>query len=387
MGTITYLTRDNSVTAGASFTFSSKSLGDVSRDRYIIVGIGTRKGGTTGTISSVTVGGITATIITQVANTAGGNNVTEGVAIAHVPTGTTGDVVVTMSEAFLRMGIGMWRATGIASMTPVDFGTSVANDPTYAIDMTANGGFAIGHGYLTGAGTTAWTGLTEDFDVNFNANGSHSGAHIEFAGTQTNTTILCDFSTGTANAGVFAAWAYAPYIIDDSEVGFSKTAGWTSYIAGYLFTIWYAINGSGSVTATWNFGSGLVTGNYRVLVHYATHSNRATDAPYTIYHTGVVGLPPIAGAITSVSDNVDEAGGANANCTTVDVNQEKLATGVAGGVNENSDFVNIGTYTFTNGTQAKVILTDNANEYVIADAVKLIYLDPIFSPFPTHFIF
>lgn len=121
-------------------------------------------------------------------------------------------------------------------------------------------------------------------------------------------------------------------IIDNGDAAYSTVGAWTYYAGqGYDNDVAYVAAGTGTNTATWDLGS--LFGNYELQVHYSTHSNRATDAPYTIKnHRGVVSTPSVAGAITSVADNVNEAGSADDNATTVDVNQEKLASGATGGV-------------------------------------------------------
>lgn len=205
---LSFLQTASTTTGATTFTFSSQNLGTASSDRYIIVGIGTRKAGTTGQINSVTVGGVSATIVGQTKATGDSNNSTAGMAIALVPTGTTGDVVVTMSEAFLRMGISLWSATSLSSITPTDSGTSNASDPTDNLNISA-GGFAIGYSFAGSNVTATWTGLTENFDTNFQTNASHTGASQTFDTIQTGRTITADWTGGTTNAGVFASWLFA----------------------------------------------------------------------------------------------------------------------------------------------------------------------------------
>ncbi|MEO8377722.1 MAG: hypothetical protein ABI579_08620, partial [Candidatus Sumerlaeota bacterium] len=69
-------------------------------------------------------------------------------------------------------------------------------------------------------------------------------------------------------------------------------------------------------------------------------SNRANNSPFTINYQG--------------------------GSSTVRVNQ-KINNGV---------YVSLGTFSFTSGTQYTVTLNDDANGYVIADAVKFDYIGP-----------
>ncbi len=95
----------------------------------------------------------------------------------------------------------------------------------------------------------------------------------------------------------------------------------------------YIAAGSGSCTATWNIPA--VDGDYKVYAWWKAASNRATDAPYTINYDG--------------------------GSQTVDVNQE---------IN-GSQWNLLGTFPFDAGTAGSVVLSDNANEIAIADAIKL----------------
>ncbi len=146
----------------------------------------------------------------------------------------------------------------------------------------------------------------------------------------------------------------AEVIVDDGDAEYADT-GWSlatdqGYPLDPGMDVHYIAAGDGSQTATWtpNVPS---TESYQVLVSWTTHSNRATNAPYTVNH----------------------AGGSNA----FTVNQEQLADQVtAGGLGEWSGWYALGTFTFNAGTSGTVVLTNAADEYVIADAVRLVSVIP-----------
>lgn len=205
---LSYLQQASSTSDLNSYTFSSQNLGAASADRYIIVSIQTRDSGTGAkTINSVTVGGVSATITVQKQGVdAATNSTVAGLAIALVPSGTTGDVVVTFSEVVLRCSIALYAATGLTSATPTDTGSSNASNPTYDIDVAA-GGFAIGAISDANGTSVVWTGITENFDTTVETFLLVSGAAATFATQQTNLTLTATI-TGTADnpAGVFASW-------------------------------------------------------------------------------------------------------------------------------------------------------------------------------------
>jgi hypothetical protein len=95
----------------------------------------------------------------------------------------------------------------------------------------------------------------------------------------------------------------------------------------------YHAAGTGSCTATWTPDLAAAE-TYNVYAWWRASANRATDTPYTIYYDG--------GSVT------------------VDVNQE---------IN-GSQWNLLGTFPFAVGTSGYVVLSDDANEYVIADAIK-----------------
>lgn len=189
-----------------TYTFATQNLGTAAGGRYIAVGIGARGTNSGLTISTVTIAGVSATETIQVTNSASSNNVS-GIYIAAVPTGTTGDVVVTFSVGVLRCAIQMYRLVGIDSITASDTGTSTALDPTTSIDVPA-GGVAIGAANCSNATTATWTGITEDYDSQTEA-WTGSSAFNTFASVQTGLTVTCEFVGPSNSAGVFASWGEA----------------------------------------------------------------------------------------------------------------------------------------------------------------------------------
>ena len=198
-------------TVGATtYTFAGQNLGSAASDRYIVVAVMSRKAGASTSISSVTVGGVTATIVAQTSNTVSNTSVT-GIAIAAVPTGVTGDVVVTFGAATARCAIGLYRADNLLSATAHDTDNSTAADPTVNLDIPSSG-FAVATGVTGTGGTgTTWTGLTEDYD-NTMPSTRYSGASQSFSASESGRAITADFSASTESAGSFASWAFNPFL-------------------------------------------------------------------------------------------------------------------------------------------------------------------------------
>jgi hypothetical protein len=191
-----FLTNANTTTTltSASNTFSALSLGAEDANRYIVVGV-SGVSGLSGDVATVTVAGVSATqLITNTSTT-----INVGLYVARVPTGATGDVVVTYTNTPLRIGVVLWRLTGLLSTisTATAVGGAASSNPqSNTIAVSADGvAFAISYANLGGTNTNprysagsystatsttlsfsvdivtatsiVWTGIIEDVDPVF----------------------------------------------------------------------------------------------------------------------------------------------------------------------------------------------------------------------------
>ena len=171
------------------YTFSNRAFGAADANRLVIV-CGVMRGAGTLTISSITIGGVAATVAVEGRNTSNGTT-SAFIAYAAVPTGTTGNVVITWSGAgAVFQGISIYRATKYTAAAPTKTNTATRTGAvgTMTLDLTSpDPGFQIGVAASFGGtnrriGTasaigsvsaivvdcqnnaTSWTGLTEDVD-------------------------------------------------------------------------------------------------------------------------------------------------------------------------------------------------------------------------------
>ena len=131
-------------------------------------------------------------------------------------------------------------------------------------------------------------------------------------------------------------------IIDNGDAGFSAPGYTTAVGEGFQNDIAYAAAGSGGGVATWTF-NGLATGTYRVSATWNILSNRATNSPFTVYNGG-----------TSLG--------------TILVNQELTP---ADRTDAGVGWKDLGSSFVITGSTLVVKLTDAANEYVIADGIRI----------------
>lgn len=193
-----------------TYTFSSQNLGTAAADRYIIVAAAGRTVSTDLNISSITVGGVTATVVQSAQSAVGDNDLT--IAIAAVPTGTTGDVVVTYNTTSLRCQICLWRATGLASATPTDTdqddGEPGTHDPS--VSLTVPNGFAVGIVSNDASTSVTWSGLTNKRYDDTLEGGFYTVSMADVATTTgvSPLAITGNFAAPSTDdsAGAFASW-------------------------------------------------------------------------------------------------------------------------------------------------------------------------------------
>jgi hypothetical protein len=146
--------------------------------------------------------------------------------------------------------------------------------------------------------------------------------------------------------------APTPLIIDNGDAGFTRTAGFIRFPnQGFQNDVHFAASGGVADSATWTF-VGLEAGTYRVSTTWTPHSSRATDAPYSI--NGVL------------------VGDINQQLAPKDVSFSSIQDPTAGVffADLNGSFVHT-------GGNLTVSLSDDANRYVIADAVRVEFLGPL----------
>lgn len=169
--TLTYKGVDDSVTDGTSFSFSSKDIGTADLTRVVIAGLNWQGTGSTMSLISATIGGVSATIATTVTSYWG-----SAVFYAEVPTGTTANISGTVSASARRFAVGWWTAINLSSSTPVDADNSEAT-PSITLTTEADGiAVFCGVNSASGDNTFTWTNCAERYDVGWSEDDCYSGA-------------------------------------------------------------------------------------------------------------------------------------------------------------------------------------------------------------------
>ncbi len=276
------------------------------------------------------------TIVVRLSDAANQWLIADGVAIVRL-----GDLAPTPE---IQVFEGMTQLLDDGSFS---FGTTVPGMPVDKTFRVRNGGNAS----LTLQPVTAPTGfsvtsnippgtvLTSGAETTFTvrmlaaAEGSFGGG-LSFANTDGDENPFNLTLSGTASAVRF---------IDNGDAGFSTMGSWFPFAGqGMGDDIHYAGGSTGSQTARWTFP--ITPGRYELAVTWTTHANRATDAPFTVKE----------GSQTIHFVRLDQEQAPN-DFTDAGVGWERLG----------------GTLNLT-GSMLEVMLSDDANQFVIADAVRLI---------------
>ncbi len=257
--------------------------------------------------------------------------------VADLPPGPEVQVLDGSANVADNTGVVSFGSTTVG--TPVTKTFTVRNvglSPlTLVPPINVPAGFIVASGF---GSTTLAPGVATTFQVRLDAAavGTPNGA-LSFGDNTTDMNPFDFTITGTVTP------APTVFFLDDGDTGFTTTAGWTPFAGqGYQNDVHFAATGNGSAIATWTF-SGLNPGQYRVSATWSPAFNRATDAPFTILDGGT----PV---------------------NTVRINQQ-LAPGTF--TDNGAGWQDLGGLYFITGSSLTVRLTNLANQYVIADAVRI----------------
>jgi subtilisin family serine protease len=256
-----------------------------------------------------------------------------------------------------------WIGGGLTGPSAADAGTSFTLSRTYTVSGTpapadftiayyASADAVLGNADDVLLGTETITAAADK------AVGSHAGTspalqfatggvYYLFARIDSTAAVLeIDEGNNVAQAPQQVA-VRGPVIVDNAQPGYSESGtGWLAWGAGYAGGLRYHAAGTGANTATWQ-ATGLAAGYYTVQATWNGDFNHATTAPYSIYDGTTL-------------------------LQTVLVNQRLNPSGtVLGGV----AFQDLATVLVTSGT-LQVVLSDNADGYVVADAIRLVPASP-----------
>lgn len=194
-----------------TYTFSGKAIGSVgARNRQVVVITGGREGATGRTVSTMTIDGVSASLVAGAAvRSETGENIRTEMWVAETNSNTTGDIVVTWSGWMFWCHVGVW-AIYDAAATAYATATDTAGNGSLSINVPANGACIVGvaGGGGGGADSLAFSSLTERYD---SYNGTEDcivgGGSAEFLSAQTPLSETVTLTGTVTDIGyVAAAW-------------------------------------------------------------------------------------------------------------------------------------------------------------------------------------
>jgi hypothetical protein len=189
-----------------TITYASLAFGAADANRTIAVAIAARMT-TVNTISSVTIGGIAATLVAgSVVQVSGTNGANSAIYQAAVPSGTTGDVVVTYGAAAARTGVSVYRLiTGTPTATSANTYANASGNPAAAAITIPSGGKGFAAVFQTsGTSVYTWSNATPsggDYQVSAGGASRFSSATVTSTGSPS-----ADVGSATSQILTTAAW-------------------------------------------------------------------------------------------------------------------------------------------------------------------------------------
>ncbi len=184
--------------------FDGIAIGTADVERYVVVSIA-GQGTASRTVSTVTIGGISATL--AVAEESDAGNYLAEIWYAAVPTGTTADIDIVFSGTMSNCGIAVWEV-----VNPDTSPFATASDPiesgqvlSASLNIPADG-ICVGVAMHNGT-TGTWAGIDEDVAETELEGPEWTAASKAFTTAQTPQAVTMSMGgSGSAGVMVLASW-------------------------------------------------------------------------------------------------------------------------------------------------------------------------------------
>ena len=198
--TVTFTDSSVDATDATIYTFSAQSLGTAAGNRKTVVAAYGSIGSTS--VLALVVNGVSASLAASAAFSTGTIELWE----AAVPTGTSGDIVVTWLGAQSRCGIGVWAVYG-GNATPFDTAVDISGGDPMGLQINVDtGGVLIAAAFNSNGSTFTWGGIDEDYDEAVEGANTQTGASRAFTNFAFNHSVSCNPSSSSDQALVAASW-------------------------------------------------------------------------------------------------------------------------------------------------------------------------------------
>ena len=201
---LSYVGRVSDLVDRNIYTFSDAAIGAATGDREIVVGV--LGIGNNRVLNAVAIGGVTATLHRNF--TSSGNRL--AICSANVPTGTTGDIVVTFNGAVAACSVAVFRMVNHTSAVPHDTrlnGTAFVDPLAVNIDVPEDGVVVSAAWGFSWNAEVTWAGVNEDHDLNLDFNRRDTAAHIGPLAAETGRTVSISHGFFVSKALIAASWS------------------------------------------------------------------------------------------------------------------------------------------------------------------------------------
>lgn len=252
----------SSATANTTYTFTSQSFGAAAADRGMVLCITGEDGTATFNVASCSVGGVACKRLNRIDEAQSSGITVAEIWTVPLPTGTSGTVSITFSEAVTHCGFALYRLVG-ATLEPYQGSVSWGAQPeSVTFECPSDGGFVAISCVDSSAFTFTWTNATEYCDTSPSGH-SFSSAYenVSSGGSKTVTATLVGGSSQSMNivAASFGNITGYPYVSSKSQ---GTTTASTSHtvtlpagiVAGDKLIVSMAQSGANS--ANWSFPAG-----------------------------------------------------------------------------------------------------------------------------------
>lgn len=142
--TFEFLQATTDTANATTYTMTGVNFGTADANRRIVIGIASRSTGATYTVSSATIGGVSATILAQNDQTLAGARNVHAYITADVPTGSSGTVAITMSTGGLRLQIATYRVISNSALVLADDDSNLSTGTNSAtLSIAAENGIVL----------------------------------------------------------------------------------------------------------------------------------------------------------------------------------------------------------------------------------------------------
>jgi len=202
-GAVAFAGTASSTSNISTYTFSGVAIGTASSDRKVVVFTSSDGYTTSDTLTSITVGGATASLVASGENFATNSSYIYQI---DVSSGTTADIIVTWSGTQGVCSVITWAVTGCGASAHDTGKDSQSSPDADTIDIPADG-VCVGGAHSNTSGSFTWVGLTERVDEPApDGDWKHSGASDAFATVTSGRTISSQPSAGSQHGMVCASW-------------------------------------------------------------------------------------------------------------------------------------------------------------------------------------